>query len=97
MRERDLEDGWLGGGTGSGSGIGMSHTPRIAVAAGTCFHARPGGPVVGVQLADVERYTPSNARGWWELYVTNAWGLFTVFARATRTDAAGKPTFARCK
>lgn len=79
-----------------GSGYGMSHVRSVDVTSGTCFHAGPGGPLVGVQLYNLERYSPGNENGWWELYVGNAWGLFTVHAHATSVDAAGKPVFTRC-
>ena len=45
-------------GTGMGRGYGMSHTPRVDVRDGTCYHAAPDGPVVGIQLGDTVRYAP---------------------------------------
>lgn len=97
MRARDAKEEWGTSGSGSGSGYGMSHTPRVPVRDGTCFHARPDGPVVGIQLRDAIRYAPGNDRGWYQLYVGNAWGLFRVHARVESTDAQGNPIFARCR
>ena len=96
-RLRDLEDGWLTLGSGVGRAYGISDTARVTVAAGTCFHAAAAGPVVGVQLADSVRYAHGPERGWWPVYVGTAWGLFTVMAQQTGTDAAGEPVFARCR
>jgi len=92
----DSDESWHTSGSGSGRGYGISDTARVDVPAGTCLFAAPDGPVIGVQLAPLVRYAHGPDRGWWELYVGNAWGLFTVSAHQLGTDAAGKPVFARC-
>lgn len=95
IHDRDLEDDRGMSGTGGGRGYGMSDTDRVQVNAGACLFAAVGGPVAGVELENLTRYSSSNDGTWWSLYVGNAWGLFTVHARATRVDK-GTPTFAPC-
>lgn len=96
-RKRDFLEQWHTSGTGMGGGYGMSHVARVDVRDGTCFHASPGGPVVGKQLGDRVRYAPGRDPDWHTLYVGNAWGLFQVHARVESVGADGKPVFARCR
>jgi len=96
VHDRDLGGALRMSGTGGGLGLGMSHTDRVDVPAGTCFYAAAGGPIVGVALETELRYTPDHDATWWTIYVASGWGKLTVKARATSTDAAGKPTFATC-
>lgn len=60
-------------------------------------HEVDGLVLEGIQLRDAIRYAPGNDRGWYQLYVGNAWGLFRVHARVESTDAEGNPIFARCR
>jgi hypothetical protein len=95
VHDRDL-GGLLGtGGTGGGRGYGMSDTDRVDVNAGACLYAAKDGPIAGVELENLTRYSSANDGTWWTVYVGNAWGLFTVYVRASRVDK-GKPTFAPC-
>jgi hypothetical protein len=83
-------------GTGSGSGIGMSDTARVAMAPGACLFDRERGDVVGVQLEQAERYVAGRRGDWWRLYVGTPWGLLEAWAHATGVDDAGAPRWQRC-
>ena len=83
-------------GTGSGSGIGMSHTERVLVPAGACLFDRVGGQVVGVQLVGERRYAARRDGDWWQVYVSTAWGTVLAWGQSLGDDGAGQPHWERC-
>jgi hypothetical protein len=93
--ERELTEDPSEIGSAFGGGYGMPTSRRVEVNAGACLYASKDGPIVGVELAARTRYVDVTDGTWWTVYVGNAWGVFTVHARAASV-VKGKPTFAPC-
>jgi hypothetical protein len=82
---------------GHGGGYGISDTAEIDVPAGVCIYDRPGGEVIGVELAAKQRYAHGNDQpGWWSVVVGNDWGILWVavhdISQATDPKAASWET-----
>jgi len=65
---------------------------RFLVPAGTCLHARRGGPVIGVALEDLDQVAREEEDGWWQISVATDWGALPVWvgeADPAREEEAG--------
>ncbi len=83
-------------GTGTGFGVGMSHTARIMVPRGACLFD-DAGAVVGVQTKTSERYANDEDDGTWTVYIGTSWGLRTARLHDQRRDREhGRPRWRRC-
>jgi hypothetical protein len=100
VREAELrpDDDQLGSfGTGGGTGFGMSHTDRLAVAAGTCLYDKIGGDVIGVTIKDLERLgeRETDQAGWSRVYVDSPWAVLGYFVHDTGSDPK-QPVWESC-
>jgi hypothetical protein len=77
--------------TSGGMGYAMSDTDSLPVSSGACLYARPGGPIVGVNVADRIRYAAGLTRpGWRSVAVATSWGL--VWPAVHYPEKHGKAT-----
>ena len=81
-------------GTGGGSGFGMSHRDRLAIPAGVCLYDAEDGNVVGVTIADAERYG-ERSEGWSRVYINSPWAVLGFFVHDTGSDPK-QPVWEAC-
>ena len=82
---------------GFGQSLGMTHTDRMLVPAGTCLYESVDGAIIGVQISSSTRRGRRRIAqpGWSGVYVQMPWGHPLLYLRDTSSDP-NQPSWEAC-